>query len=154
MIFGDPYDFALQFQIVENWNNENNFWKNGMFYFYLNGEAIFNKVCVSELRSVYATYFDINLIQVPKNDINISALELFQNADNHFFKTGEDLISGILDLTCTTMRDNGYDIYFLGTSSGDRFVWSSDSGKTINEIFFKKEIFFNTISKMPADFIR
>lgn len=35
MICGDPFDFAIQYDVVEVWNENKNFCKNGLFLYTL-----------------------------------------------------------------------------------------------------------------------
>ena len=49
MIYGDPFRFALQFDVVESWNEPGDIWKNGLFALYIEGDKVFDVVDSFEL---------------------------------------------------------------------------------------------------------
>lgn len=49
MIYGDPFKFALQFDIVDTWNLRGSEWKNGIFALYVDGSRLFALVDPVEL---------------------------------------------------------------------------------------------------------
>ena len=56
MIFGDPFLFSIQIDIVKEWNAENNYWRNGLISLYLNGSREFSLVDACEIRTNFSFY--------------------------------------------------------------------------------------------------
>ncbi|EDU7996622.1 hypothetical protein CSM15_005098 [Salmonella enterica subsp. diarizonae] len=133
MIYGDPFIFAFQFDVVESWNTPGDIWRNGMFSLYVEGEKLFDIVDVFELKTTFGFYSKANIHDLNVNDLTIDAKALFKNAWDYFIGDGEVLVDGLFDLTCTPMGDNGCYLYFLKTTNGDRLVWSIDHGRKVNE---------------------
>ncbi|AJF74786.1 hypothetical protein TE10_23275 [Raoultella ornithinolytica] len=133
MIYGDPFCFALQFDVVEAWNIPKDVWKNGVFSLYVEGNKLFDVVDVFELTTTFSFYSKAPINALNVNDVSVDAIALYQNAWDYFIGDSEELIDGLFDMTCTAMGDNGCYLYFLKTSNGDRLVWSIDRGKKINE---------------------
>ncbi|EHX1051993.1 hypothetical protein DSM92_23365 [Salmonella enterica subsp. enterica] len=133
MIYGDPFIFAFQFDVVESWNTHGDIWRNGMFSLYVEGEKLFDIVDVFELKTTFGFYSKANIHDLNVNDLTIDANALFKNAWDYFIGDGEVLVDGLFDLTCTPMGDNGCYLYFLKTTNGDRLVWSIDHGRKVNE---------------------
>lgn len=133
MIYGDPFYFSLQFDVVELWNSPDDLWRNGVFSFCLDGRNLFNLVDVFELRTTFSFYSNMKIDELACNDTSIDPITLYRNAERYFTGDGENLIEGLFDMTCTPMGDNGYYIYFMKTSHNDCLVWSNDDGNTINQ---------------------
>ncbi|WP_239373794.1 immunity 42 family protein [Snodgrassella gandavensis] len=133
MIYGDPFYFALHFDVVPYWNDEEGFWQNGLFYFYIDGKRVFELVDIFELKTIFSFYKNIDISQLSMVDENIHYADLYKNAENYFTGDSEKLIDGLFDLTCTPMGDNGCYVYFCKTLENDKFIWSIDDGKTINQ---------------------
>ncbi|KOY60301.1 immunity 42 family protein [Photorhabdus heterorhabditis] len=148
MIYGDPFYFSLQFDAVESWNSSDGFWKNGIFFFYLDGYKIFDLLDVFELKTTFSFYSNMKIDALVCNDVNIEPVSLYRNAESYFTGDGENLIEGLFDMTCTPMGDNGYYVYFMKTSHNDRFVWSNDDGKTINETLLPPGTVGSVIKKL------
>ncbi|HEJ9031772.1 TPA: immunity 42 family protein [Serratia marcescens] len=148
MIYGDPFYFSLQFDVVEAWNAPGDVWRNGLFSLYVNGDKIFDVVDVFELMTTFSFYSKSPVDDLVVNDVNIDATDLYKNARDYFIGDGESLISGLFDMTCTAMGDNGCYLYFIKTSSGDRLVWSADRGVKINEVMLPSGTILDVINKM------
>lgn len=133
MIYGDPFCFALQFDVVECWNVPGDIWKNGLFTLYIEGEKLFDSVDAFELRTTFSFYSKAPVNELFINDLDISGDELYKNAKDYFLGDGEELIDGLFDMTCVPMEDNRCYLYFIKTSAGDRLIWSTDTGDSINE---------------------
>jgi len=55
MIYGDPFNFALQFDVVETWNTPGDIWK--MFFsLYVNGNKLFDVVDIFELTTTFSLF--------------------------------------------------------------------------------------------------
>ncbi|EYU13208.1 Imm42 family immunity protein [Photorhabdus aegyptia] len=81
MIYGDPFLFSLQFDIVESWNSPDSFWKNGIFSFYLEGNKLFDIVDVFELRTTIDFYSNMKIDELACNDIPFDPITLYRNAE-------------------------------------------------------------------------
>lgn len=139
MIYGDPFYFALQFDVVNAWNTAGDIWKNGLFSLYINGGKVFDIVDVFELKTTFSFYSKAPIDDLNVNDSGVEAVVLYKNARDYFIGDGEMLIDGLFDMTCTAMGDNGCYLYFIKTSNGDRLVWSTDRGEKLTRQHFHKE---------------
>ncbi|OWO79725.1 hypothetical protein B5C26_19570 [Photorhabdus luminescens] len=148
MIYGDPFYFSLQFDTVESWNSFDGFWQNGIFFFYLDRHKVFDLLDVFELKTTFSFYSNMKIDKLVCNDTNIEPVSLYRNAESYFTGDGKNLIEGLFDMTCTPMGDNGYYVYFMKTSRNDRFVWSNDDGKTINETLLPSGTVSSVIKKL------
>ncbi|WP_239954922.1 immunity 42 family protein [Pantoea sp. Z09] len=150
MIFGDPYCFALQFEVVECWNDPDDIWRNGIFTLYVEGKKLFDAVDVFELRTTFSFYSKAPINELFINDLDFSADELYKNAKDYFLGNGEKLIDGLFDMTCIPMEDNRCYLYFIKTSAGDRLVWSTDTSDSINETVLPSGTILNVINKLKV----
>ncbi|MGD8203283.1 immunity 42 family protein [Pantoea sp. FN0305] len=150
MIYGDPHCFALQFDIVECWNEPDDIWKNGLFTLYIEGKKLFDVVDVFELRTTFSFYSNAPINELVINELNVSAVELYKNAKDYFLGDGEELINGLFDMTCVPMEDNRCYLYFIKTNTGDRLVWSTDAGDSIKETVLPSGTILNVINKLKV----
>ncbi|WET39805.1 immunity 42 family protein [Citrobacter enshiensis] len=148
MIYGDPFIFAFQFDVVESWNTPGDIWRNGMFSLYIEGNKLFDVVDVFELTTTFSFYSKATITDLSVNDLSIDAIALYKNARNYFIGDGEVLIDGLFDLTCTAMGDNGCYLYFLKTSNGDRLVWSTDCGRKVKEAILPRGTVHSVINQL------
>lgn len=144
MIYGDPFAFALQFEVVDAWNIPGDTWKNGIFSLYVDGRRLFSAIEPVELKTSFSFYSNVPMDELCINNLNIDADSLYKNAESYFTGDGADLIDGLFDMTCTAMSDNACYLYYLKIKEGDRLLWSVDDGKHITEKILPK----NTISKV------
>lgn len=144
MIYGDPFAFALQFEVVDAWNIPGDTWKNGIFSLYVDGQRLFSAIEPVELKTSFSFYSNAPLDELCINSLSIDADSLYRNAESYFTGDGVDLIDGLFDMTCTAMGDNACYLYYLKTNEGDRLLWSMDDGKHITEKILPK----NTISEV------
>ncbi|WP_273759027.1 immunity 42 family protein [Pantoea ananatis] len=148
MIYGDPFHFALQFDVVECWNDPDDIWKNGLFALYIEGKKVFDDVDAFELRTTFSFYSKSPINQLVTNDLDFGADELYNNAKDYFLGGGEKLIDGLFDMTCVPMEDKRCYLYFIKTSVGDRLVWSANTSDQINETVLPSGTILNVISKL------
>lgn len=150
MIVGDPFFFALQFDVVESWNSNDGFWKNGVFSLYINGERVFGVLDVFELRTILSFYSKVPVDDLRVNDLVVSGKDIYENADSYFLGDGTVLMDGVLDLTCTPMGDSDCHLYFVRTRARDRLVWSVDGGVNINEFFLEAGFMSKFVKSLNA----
>ncbi|EPL6454720.1 immunity 42 family protein [Providencia rettgeri] len=148
MICGDPFFFAIQFDVVKPWCVQNDIWVNGVFTLYIEGDKLFDIVDVFELKTILSFYTNSPVNKLCTNDINIDAVKLYKNAENYFTGDGEDLIDGLFYLTCTAMEDNGIYLYFIKTSAADRLVWSKDNGSNVHETILPSGTISDVINQL------
>ena len=148
MIYGDPFYFSLQFDVVEIWNSPDDIWRNGLFYLYIDGKRMFDIVDVYELKTIFSFYSKSPINDLYINDLDISPVDLYKNAESYFTGDGDVLIDGLFDMTCTAMGDNGCYLYFIKTSFNDRLVWSIDDGENINETLLPPGTILDVVSKL------
>lgn len=153
MIYGDPFCFALQFDVVEDWNVPKDIWMNGVFSLYVEGNKLFDVVDVFELTTTFSFYSKAPINDLYVNDVDVDAIELYQNAWDYFIGDSDELIDGLFDMTCTAMGDNGCYLYFLKTSNGDRLIWSIDRGKKISETTLPPGTIQSVIDKLHSGFL-
>ncbi|MCO5366247.1 Imm42 family immunity protein [Pseudomonas alliivorans] len=131
MIFGDPYVFALQLDVVKSWNAPGDIWRNGVFTVYVDGEKVFNCLDVAELRTTVNFYLKLPLSSIVFSDAVLDFVELFNHVDDYYTGDGEFLDGSTCSLTCTVMEDNGCYMYYQSHVAGDKFFWSLDRGATV-----------------------
>lgn len=136
MIVGDPFYFALQFDVIDNWNSPDDSWRNGIFSLYINGEKIFGIVDVFELRTILSFYSKAPVDELCVSNTQLDGVAIYRNASEYFWGDGVELEKGLFDLTATAMSDNGCFVYFIKTSVGDRLVWSVD-GLEVKEVYLE-----------------
>lgn len=100
---------------------------------YLKGNRLFGVVDSFELRTILSFYSNVPISDLIVNDVCISSIDLYKNAENYFTGDSDDHIDGLFDMSCTAMGDNGYYLYFIKMSIGDRLVWSINDGVEIKE---------------------
>ncbi|MDH2912048.1 immunity 42 family protein [Kosakonia sp. HypNH10] len=142
MIYGDPFIFALQFDVVEALNAPGDTWKNGLFSLYIDGQRLFGNINPVELKTTLGFYSSVPLDKLCVNDSSIDAHSLYQNAASYFTGDGTELIDGLFDMTCTAMEDNDCYLYFMKKREGDLLIWSLDGGMNVSEKILPK----NTLS--------
>lgn len=146
MIYGDPFIFALQFDVVEAWNAPGDTWKNGLFSLYVDGQRLFGNINPVELKTTLGFYSSAPLDELCVNHSSIDAHGLYQNAASYFTGDGTKLIDGLFDMTCTAMEDNECYLYFMKKSEGDLLIWSLDGGMNVSERILPK----NTVSDVVS----
>lgn len=148
MIYGDLFRFALQFDVVECWNDPGNIWKNGLFALYIEGKKVFDVVDAFELRTTFSFYSKAPINELSINELDIDVSEIYKNAKDYFLGDGEKLIDGLFDMTSVPMEDNRCYLYFIKTSVGDRLVWSTDTSDRINETVLPSGTILNVINEL------
>lgn len=153
MIYGDPFYFSLQFDVVDNWNIPDDIWKNGIFSLYVEGNKIFDVVDVFELTTTFSFYSNAPVDKLSINDLCVDAASLYKNAREYFVGDGEVLIDGLFDMTCTAMGDNDCYLYFLKTSFGDRLVWSLRGQDIVQETILPSGTISGVINQLRKGFL-
>ncbi|WP_460067957.1 Imm42 family immunity protein [Pseudomonas sp. H1_G08] len=112
MIYGEPFIFSIQFDVVRDWNDSSCFWANGLFSLFVCGERLLDVVDVVELKTAVNFYAKMEFENVEEGDSAISAKELFASAHRYFFKGESAILEGVQDITCTFLGDAGLFIFF------------------------------------------
>ncbi|WP_454669940.1 Imm42 family immunity protein [Achromobacter kerstersii] len=147
MIVGDPFNFSLQFDVVDNWNLSDDSWRNGVFALYINGERVFSVVDVFELRAIISFYSNAPIEELRVNDTQIDSSELYKVASEYFWGDGSELLDGLFDLTATAMIDSACFLYFIKTSVGDRLVWKVGSER-VKELYLEVGTVLDVIKRL------
>jgi hypothetical protein len=132
MIFGNPDDFALQFDIVDGWNTPGDTWRNGVFSMYVGGERVFHFVDVLELRTISGFYRTLRL-KCDTAVCDVDAARLYEEAHSYFYGDSDALRAGLMTLVCTAMEDRSCFVYLMRCASHDRFIWRIDEGQGVHE---------------------
>jgi hypothetical protein len=149
MIYGDPFKFALQFDVVDAWNIADSEWRNGIFALYVNGARLFALVDPVELRTTFNFFKKTPLNEVKFGSAYIDTKKVFENAYEYFLGGGNDLAEGVVSLTCTAMSDGDLNLYLMKLSCGDRLIWSFDHGETVSEHMLEMGEVASVVDDMP-----
>ncbi|WP_225774690.1 Imm42 family immunity protein [Pseudomonas sp. Marseille-Q5115] len=147
MIVGDPFNFAVQFDMVEQWNSDE-FWRNGIFSLYINGVRLPNILDVTELRASLACYIKLEDIVASNGLEGIAAEYIYEKTNSYLFGDGTDYIDGVYDLTCTMMADAGCHAYWIGCAESEIFVWSLNGGENIESASLPSGTFYLVASEL------
>ncbi|ACA31408.1 Imm42 family immunity protein [Histophilus somni] len=122
MFFGDPYKFAIQCDIVSEWNDDY-FWINGIFNIYIEGNSVINELYTSELRFTLANITDDILGSMTQTD-NINLVDNISSKQRK-----------LLSISSPEMEDNSIFVYFLFSKDNDYIFLEKDG----DELNFKYE---------------
>lgn len=161
MIFGQPFEFAVFYEILEK--TEDNCWKYGIFSFFIEDEIYPSK------GSSYTLHMAINYLKDSLQEINSCksvGLSLSENAselitqlahshgilldsdpDNLELPDSEAL--GVF-LSPIEISDVGfYLFYYLKDNDEECLIYSSDYGSTAKKTTLKKGTVNNVLQKLP-----
>lgn len=113
MFFGDPYKFAIQCDIISEWNDDY-FWVNGVFNIYIDGKSIFNELHTSELKFTLANITDeiIDAMVIVKDSCELS---------NGAIKNIE-----LLAISSPEMEDNNIFVHAFFSEENDYILFSKE----------------------------
>ncbi len=131
MIYGDPFDFALQYDIVASWNLDENFWKHGVFFIHIDGQAL-GGIDVVELRTTLSFYQKTGNMEFMCIESSLRFREIYELGMSYFYGSEEASFGAVYDLTCTSFGDRGIFVFYAKTTQNDVVVWSEDEGKTVH----------------------
>ncbi|QLB45118.1 MULTISPECIES: Imm42 family immunity protein [Mannheimia] len=118
MFFGDPYKFAIQCDIVSEWNDDY-FWINGVFNIYIESTPVINELYTSELRFTLANITDDILGSMVQTD-NINVIDNISSEQRK-----------LLSISSPEMEDNSIFVYFLFSNGNDYILLDKDSEVSI-----------------------
>ncbi len=130
MFFGDPYKFAIQCDVINEWNDDC-FWINGIFNIYIDGVPILGEVYTSELKFTLANFTEEVLFSM--KSIEFSEFNHFNEiVDNIAFNIGS-----------SEMEDKEIYVYFVFNKNNDYVLLKSKGNVT----YFKydKGYIFNVL---------
>lgn len=113
MFFGDPYKFAIQCDIVSEWNDDY-FWINGVFNIYIESTPVINELYTSELRFTLANITDDILGSMVQTD-NINVIDNISSEQRK-----------LLSISSPEMEDNSIFVYFLFSNGNDYILLDKD----------------------------
>lgn len=118
MFFGDPYKFAIQCDIVSEWNDDY-FWINGVFNIYIESNPVINELYTSELRFTLANITDDILGSMVQTD-NINVIDNISSEQRK-----------LLSISSPEMEDNSVFVYFLFGKDNDYILLDKDGEVSI-----------------------
>lgn len=118
MFFGDPYKFAIQCDIVSEWNDDY-FWINGVFNIYIESTPVINELYTSELRFTLANITDDILGSMVQTD-NINVIDNISSEQRK-----------LLSISSPEMEDNSIFVYFLFGNGNDYILLDKDGEVSI-----------------------
>lgn len=150
MIYGDPFDFAIQYDVVEVWNENKNFWKNGLFFIYIGGEKI-GLVDVVELKTTIGFYKRCGGVEVEFYADNLEFREIYRAGMNRFY--GDDTVvpGSVGDLTCTAFGDRGLFLFYARTQKSDVLVWGDAEAEGVKGKVFPLGTVTSVLQELPGD---
>lgn len=151
MIVGDPFCFAINYDVVAEWNSVGDLWKNGIFFIYINGQRI-GELDVVELRTTLSFYKKNHDWKISSEGAGASSRELYEAGFDLFYGEGKDNFYCIYDLTCTAFGDRGTFLFLCKTPNGERLVWSGSEGVNIEEVTLSPGTLKEVFSALSDDF--
>lgn len=169
MIFGDPYRFAIWVECIPQWSDS---YKNGFFYFFVNGSMYPDEVMTSTLFVDFNDIFDDNnaLVSLPHNN------EIFNAPVNEAFDTlfklaypestdEDEYPDQIFDFCASSTIINDSGAYFFAVSNEDSVriiggkitklvdgdngrVWKDIDSPVIEDVIIKKDEINEIITKL------
>lgn len=115
MFFGDPYKFAIQCDIISEWNDDY-FWVNGIFNIYIDGKSILNELHTSELKFTLANITD----EIIDSMITVNDSYELSNI------TIQD--SRLLAISSPEMEDNNISVHVSFSERNDYIILSEKGG--------------------------
>lgn len=150
MIYGDPFGFAIQYDVVKAWNENKNFWKNGLFFIYIGGEKI-GLVDVVELKTAISFYRKCGDVEVAYYEENPEFREIYRLGMNCFYGDGNDASGSVIDLTCTAFGDGGLFIFYTKTQASDVLVWGGAGEEDVKGKVFPLGTVTSVLQELPSN---
>ncbi|MFY3137463.1 Imm42 family immunity protein [Achromobacter xylosoxidans] len=150
MIYGDPFNFAIQYDVVKVWNENENFWKNGLFFIYVGGEKI-GLVDVVELKTTIGFYKRCGGAEVEFYEDNIKFRQIYNAGMSRFY--GDDTVvpGSVGDLTCTAFGDCGLFLFYAKTQKSDVLVWGGTGAEDVKGKVFPLGTVASVLQELPGD---
>lgn len=155
MIVGDPFLFAIQFDIVDEWNEETrDSWTNGLFDIYINGERYPQELSEVELNgdlSFLLSGFHNEMYEISEYELSIFK----KNALTDELHNQLIFEKKIVDLASSAIADEGVSIYFLFSKEYDYIALKENKDGFIVYKYNKEYIFniFNSLSRVYKDYL-
>lgn len=162
MIFGQPYEFAIFYEVLEK--TEDNKWKYGIFNFFIDDEIYPSK------RSNYTLQMAINYLKDSQQEIsscksvglslpeNTSELitqlahshGMLVDSDPHDFVLPDSEAIGVL-LSPVEISDVGFYLFYYQEDNDEEcLVYSSDYGRTAKKTTLKKGTVNDVLQTLPS----
>ncbi|MFP1731201.1 immunity 42 family protein [Lonsdalea quercina] len=161
MIFGQPFEFAVFYEVLEK--TENDYWKYGIFSFFIEDEIYPSK------GSNYTLHMAINYLKESQRELNgckNTGLNLSDNAseliaqlahshgmlldsDSEDLELPESESLGIF-LSPLEISDTGFYLFYCPKDKNEEYlIYSSDYGKTAKKTILKKGTVNSVIEQLP-----
>ncbi|ROP60164.1 immunity protein 42 of polymorphic toxin system [Enterobacter sp. BIGb0383] len=164
MIYGNPYEFAVFYEILEK--TDEGHWKYGLFNFFIEDEAYPSKgsnyTLGMALGYLKDSQEDIHLNGNVEKDLSENITDLItQLAHSHGLLLDTDSIGfelsdseplGVL-LSPLEILDAGFYLFYYSKHGEDKeyLVYTLDYGKTVKKTVFKKGIVNDVIALLPCE---
>lgn len=156
MIVGDPFNFAFAWDVVDEWNEKETYWKNGIFTIYVGGTRFPEKLEVSELKTSLGTYINLNFSGFNKSKFflldysqRISAMK--RHLRQASTDEDKDLLKNesIIDLTCSVLEDLHCWIYLVKISENEESVMILTETEKVSEHVFPLGTVQHIVEQLP-----
>ncbi|MFD0966163.1 Imm42 family immunity protein [Seminibacterium arietis] len=148
MIIGDPFKFAIGFNLIKEWNEDSTPWINGIYDIYIYGVKYPDKLYVTEFNT-NLKYLFYNLIKDMKF--------VDRQVVNHFLKNINDdeytlfLLENkfLFSLESSDMNDHGLKIFYMADKMYDYIIVQNGSNIELFNFYFGDVInVFQEFSKL------
>ncbi len=150
MIVGNPYSFAVQFDIVKDWSDTT--FKNGIFRYIISGNFFPRDVFNATLGTEMLDLEDLSCIKGEIGDsglFNLPTNAIYEELSNRVFPDDQDKDNDFTHLVSTqSLNDEGYYFFLLNGNSHARLIGSVSRGAGIFEFSLEKGLFESVIKQV------
>ncbi|GHS88286.1 hypothetical protein FACS189487_06220 [Campylobacterota bacterium] len=161
MIFGNPDEFAISFDIVEDWNDDPCLWKNGVFFIYIDGIIIPPALNTFELRTTLAVFNAVEADMFYGNKVELPKSDLIKMVRSYAIGSGEGLDTDyfiellnkrvIWEISGDTLEDQRYFIFVIKDSVSESVLWSDPKGGFYENGFCEKILPIGTVGSIAKN---
>lgn len=152
MIYGNPNDFAIWFDVVPEWSNPE--FIEGVFTIFIDGRILLDEK-IRDSATLQVQLGDCDLILSNLKNYHGNAKTDFSNEDLYFradhprYIVDSDVVDNDLEpegveVAPMIVKDTGWDVYLFGAGDEERLIYSKDEGKTV----FEKRLARGTVEKV------
>lgn len=161
MIFGQPYEFAVFYELLEK--TDDNYWKFGIFIFFIDDDIYPTKgsnytlsMAMDYLKDSYQDVIDckVCLLNTSVEDNVLFKMlahshGMLLNSDPNELEISNTEKLGVF-LSPLEITDNGfYLFYYPGDQDEEYLIYSSDYGSTAKRTVLKKGTVSNVLAQLP-----
>ncbi|ARU64628.1 hypothetical protein FWK45_04025 [Histophilus somni] len=149
MIVGNPFEFAIRYDVVKEWNHPDSNWINGIYEIYIQSSKYPKGTHITELKTNLLYLFtDFERKMRPISEQELEKLSELVNIDDRYYN---DLISrgAFLNLESSEMNDEGISILFCFNEKGDYLILYEKDIVKIN--CFEKGHIFKVLAMLKVE---